>query len=102
VRAAGVRVGVYAATTLVANYSMTLTTATGYVHATVVGLVANAVSAFINAVGLENKLPYSQLAAVAYSIYGVTNVTSVLLNSATADLVPSAGQTIKVGSAVVS
>lgn len=102
VRAASVRVGVYASSVLLANYSMTLVTAAGYVHGTVVAQVVNAVSAFINSLGLENALPYSQLAAVAYSIPGVLNVTGTLLNGATNDLTPAAGQSIKVGLAVVS
>jgi uncharacterized phage protein gp47/JayE len=102
VRAASVRAGVYGATTLAANYTMTIVTAAGYFHPTVVGQVYAAVNAFINALGLETKLPFSQLAAVAYGVPGVTNVTGVTLNSGTADLTPAIGKTIKVGVGAVS
>lgn len=102
VRAAGVRIGVYGATTLLANYSMQIVTATGYDHPTVVGQVGNAVNNFINATGLENTLRWSQIIAVAYGIPGVTDVSSVLLNSGTNDLIPTFGQTIKVGTGSVS
>lgn len=101
-RAAGVRVGVYGATTLLATAVMVITTASGFNHAAVVGQVGTALTAFINAVGLENTLHYTQLAAVAYGVAGVTNVSAVTLNGGTADLVPGFGQTIKANVPVIS
>lgn len=102
VRPAGITVGVFAATKLTANVNMTIVTATGYVHATVVGQVALALTAFINAVGLGNTLSYMQLATVAFAIGGVTDVTNVTLNSGTADMVPTPAQTIKSGTIAVA
>lgn len=101
VRAAGVRLGVYAAATLTANYSMTIANALGFTHSAVIAAVAAAVNSFINSTGLENTLHYSQIAAIAYGVPGVTNVTGLLLNGGTADLVAAAGQTIKVGTGSV-
>lgn len=101
-RAAGVRAGVYGATTLLATAAMTITTAAGYVHATVVGQVGAALAAAINALGLENTLPFTLLASIAYGVPGVVNVGSILLNGGTIDLVPGRGQTIKAASPVVA
>lgn len=102
VRAAGISVGVTACTKLTANVNMTVTTATGYTHSTVVGLVALAVTAYINGVGLGNQVNYTQLASVAYGVAGVTDVTGVTLNGSTADLVPTSAQTYKSGTVNVS
>mgnify|MGYP001599044448 CR=1 FL=1 len=102
VRPAGVRYGVFAATKITANVIMTITTAPGYSHPVLVGQVANALKAYIQALGLGNPLPYTKLEAVAYGIAGVINVTNVSLNGATLDLNPTYKQTIKPGTVAVS
>lgn len=69
--------------------SMTITTASGYTHATVASQVQAALIAYINAIQTTSTgatLPYTSLAAQAYDIAGVTNVTNVLLNGGTSDL----------------
>ena len=102
-RAAGVRPQVVSASKLGAAISLTVTVASGYNTSAVVAAVANAIGAYVNSLGLENPLHYSQLAAIAYGASpGVSNVTSLLLNSGTADLVPAMGQTIKVTSSTVN
>jgi Baseplate J-like protein len=101
--AAGTRPQVLGATTLSANVQMTISTAAGYYHPTVVAAVVNAVGAYVDTLGLENPLSFTRLASVAYSASpGVTDVTGVTLNGGTSDLTPSMGQTIKIGSNVVS
>jgi baseplate J-like protein len=100
--AAGISIGVTAASKLNASVNMTITTATGYTHSTVVGQVALALTAYINAVGLGNTVSYMQLAGVAFAISGVTDVTNVTLNSGTADLVPTLAQTYKALTIAVS
>jgi hypothetical protein len=103
IRAAGVRVGVYGASTLLANVSMTIASAPGYSHPSVVGNVQNALGAFINGLGLEAALPITQLAAVAYGVAGVQEVQNgFTINSSTSDLVPGWGQSIKAGTIAVS
>ena len=101
VRAAGIRVGVSPASIMPATVALTIQTAPGYNHPTLVAAVTSAVAAFVNGVGLENPLPLTRIIAVAYGIPGVTNVSGVSVNGAAADLVPGAGQTIKMATAPV-
>jgi hypothetical protein len=106
--AAGISVGVSGATKLGANVNMTIVTANGYTHSTVVGQVAITLAAYINGLGLGNSVgpanpcSYGQLFAVAFSVPGVIDVTNVTLNGGTADLVPTAFQTVKAGAIAVS
>jgi hypothetical protein len=103
VRAAGVRIGVYGASPLLANVSMTVVSQAGLSHPTVVGNVQNALGSFINGLGLEATLPITQLAAVAYGVAGVQEVQNgFTVNASTADLVPGWGQSIKAGTIAVS
>ncbi|MGZ5029016.1 MAG: baseplate J/gp47 family protein [Methylobacter sp.] len=88
--------GVYAPVIVNASASMLITTASGYVHATVVGQVGTAIANYINSLALGQSLSYSRLAQVAYDASpGVTNVTSVTLNGGTADLTATVQQIIK-------
>jgi uncharacterized phage protein gp47/JayE len=102
VRALGIRFAVFAPVVTTANVSMTITSASGFNHGTVAANVSLAISAFINALGLGNGLPYTQLAAVAFGVPGVTNASSILPNSATADIAGNPLNTIKAGSVAVS
>ena len=103
IRAAGVRDSVVGASILSANISLTISIAAGYNIPLVIAAVQNAVGAYVNNLGLENPLPFSMIEFVAYSASpGVTNVTNTLLNSATADLIPGPGQTVKVNTAATS
>ena len=97
VRAASVRYQVLGSSILRVNYSMQITTAVGYVHQNVVAQVGATVNAMINGLGLEATLPYTQIGAAAWSVPGITNIQDVLLNGGTDDVVPSWGQSIKVG-----
>lgn len=108
VRAAGVQYSVIAATILNANVTMTITSASGYYHPTVVAQVISAITLYINGLGLGltpavGTLSYMRLAQVAFNATpGVIDVTGYSLNGLQADLVPAAGQTIKAASVVVS
>jgi hypothetical protein len=107
-RAAGISLGVFAATKLFANVVMTITTAPGYLHTTLVAQVVAAVTSYINGLGLGatptlGQLSYLRLSQVAFDASpGVIDVTAYTLNGVAADLVPAAGQTIKSGTIVVS
>lgn len=95
VRALGIRFAVFPPVVIDVDVSMTITSAPGYDHATVVGQVGNALESFINNLGLGNGLPYTKLAAVAFEIPGVTNVTAVLLNGGTADIAGNPKNSLK-------
>jgi len=85
VRPLGTQAGVFPPTIIWANVSMIITTAPGYDHPTVVAQVAAIVAQAIDGLGLGVNLQWSQLAAWAYGVAGVTNVTAVLLNSQSGD-----------------
>jgi Baseplate J-like protein len=108
IRAAGVQMAIFAATVLSANVTMTIATAPGYYHPTVVAQVVAAITSYINGLGLGatptlGTLSYMRLAQVAFDASpAVIDVTGYSLNSAQADLVPAAGQTIKSGTIIVS
>lgn len=103
VRGVSIRFGVFAPVVVTANVGMTITTAAGYDHAAVVGLVGTALRSYINALLLGQTLTYSRLAQVAYDASpGVTNVTAVLLNGATADVTATSQQVIKAGTVTVA
>ncbi len=94
--------GVYAPVVVTANVAMTITTGSGYVHATVATAVQAALQTYIDALPIGATLPYTQLAAVAYGVGGVTNVSGITLNSGTADLAATQQQVIKAGVVTVS
>lgn len=86
VRPLSVQCAVFPPVVMQANVSMILTTAAGYTHATVVAQVAALVALNINSLGLGNPLPWSVLAAWAYSIPGVTAVSNVIINGTSGDV----------------
>lgn len=89
VRPLTVTFGLHGPTQQSVTVSMTITTAIGYTHATVVSQVQAALIAYINGIKTTSSgatLPYTSLASQAYGVAGVTNVTGVLLNGGTADL----------------
>ena len=101
-RALGIRFAVFAPIVLTATVSLTITSASGLIHANVVGAVGVAIQNFINALPLGTSLPYTQIAAVAYGVPGVVNVTAVLLDSGTSDLTATNQDVIKAGTISVA
>lgn len=102
VRGLTIRYGVFAPVQVTANTTLTITSAPGYDHATVVGNVGAAVTNFLTGLKLGVSLPYTQVAAIAYSVPGVQNVSGVLLNGGTADLPATALQRIVPGTVTAS
>lgn len=102
VRGFTIQYGVFAPVVLTANVNMEITSAPGLVHNNVAAAVSIAITNFINNLELGNSLPYTQLAAVAYGVAGVINVTDVTLNSGTADLVATNQNTIRAATITVS
>jgi uncharacterized phage protein gp47/JayE len=81
---------------------MTIASASGFVHASVVAAVVAALTNFINGLTLGTSLPYTQLASIAYAVPGVANATAILLNSATSDLTANQKQKILAGAIAVA
>lgn len=107
-KAAGVPVNVFAASKVNADATMTITTAVGYYHPTVVAQVVAAITFYINGVGLGvtpalGMISYAKLIQIAFEASpGVIDVTGYSLNGTQADLVPTPGQTIKARTIIVS
>ena len=85
VRPLGTVANVFATVAVSANVSMTLTTAAGYTNANVVAQVAAAVGSGLASLSQGSGLQYGDLYFWAFSVPGVTGVTSVLLNGASGD-----------------
>lgn len=96
--AGGVQMALFGATTLPAAVQMIVSIERGYVAADVVAQVTQALSVYINALPEGRPLRWARLDQIAFnSSPGVFNVTGVLLNGGTADLIPTQGQTVKIG-----
>ncbi len=103
VRAVSTTFGVFAPVLLTANVTMTITTSAGYNHSTTATQVQAAIIAYINAPSIGGLVAWSRLAQIAYDTSaGVTNVSAVLLNSATADIQATSQQAIRVGTIVIT
>ena len=93
---------VFPPTIVTANVAMVITTNGTVVHATAVAAVEAALAAFIDALPIGAPLPFTILSSIAYGVAGVTNVTGITLNGGTADIVPTASEIVKLGTAAVS
>ena len=105
VRPLGVQAGGFPPVIYYAVVSMIVTTAAGYDHNTVTGLVAQTLENNINELGLGNGLDFAILSSWAYTVAGVTRVSSVVLNGLSGDAASIAANdqvTIKCQSAIVA
>lgn len=103
VRPVGSTYSVLSPTVITANVALTITVAAGYDKPSLLAPVATAITAFIAGRGLGVSLPYSRIAQIAYDVSpGITNVTGVLVNSATADLGGTPSAVVRAGTVVVS
>lgn len=97
------RFGVFAPVVVPAVTTMTATIAAGYDPVATKLLVKNAVANYINLLPLGTTLAYSRILQVAYDASpGVTNITALLVNGATADITATAQQVVKSTSVTVS
>jgi uncharacterized phage protein gp47/JayE len=101
VRPAGTSFAVLPPAVLAANIHLTITVA-GVSHDTAALAVSAAIAAWISTLPIGASLPYSRLAQLAYDAHPtVANVTAVMLNGGTADLVAPAGAVVRAGTIVV-
>ena len=103
-RPIGSTFAVQAPTVVSVNAVLTLTVAAGVVKANLVGPVATAITAYLNALPVGTVLPYSMIAAVAYGTAPgqITNVSAVTANGGTADINPGYTGVIKAATVTVN
>lgn len=96
------RFGVFAPVVVNADVAMTVEIADGY-DPTATRLAAkNAITNYINALGLGNSLPYTMLSGIAYGVAGVKKVVvGYTLNGGTADVIVTAKQVVKAATITV-
>lgn len=89
---------------VLANFSVTVTTAPGFVHATVTAAIAAAVTALINTTNVGATLSYASLIQACFTAIpgSVLTVTSVTLNGSTIDVPSTNKQVIRAGAVTVS
>lgn len=103
VRGFTITFGVFPPTVVSANVVMVITTDSSGDHATIVAIVQAAIQEYIASLSLGQLLPYSKLSNIAYGASSlVTNVSSVTLNGATADISATGKQVIRAGTISVS
>lgn len=103
VRGFTVSFGVFRPVKRLANVTLTVTTDASANHAAVIKLVQSAIKMYITSLSLGQLLAYTQLVKAAYDASPlVTNVTSLTLNTGTADLAASEKEVIRPGTITVS
>jgi phage-related baseplate assembly protein len=86
-----------------ANIAVTLTTASGANHAAAIAAVTGAIEAFIAALPIGAVLSYTKLAQLAYEASSsVVNLSGLLLNGETTDLMPPLFGVVRAGVVTVS
>lgn len=99
VRPFTVTFAVLAANKITANIVAVIGVAPGYSSPAVLAAVSAAVSTFIDGLPVGTTLYYTQLAnAIFQSSAGVLTIKTLTINGATSDIVPTAQQTVRVGS----
>lgn len=94
-RAVGVRFTVVAPVVQTVNVTANFKVASGYVAADVKVAAEDALEAYIASLAIGETLPFTKVSSVVYeSSDGIINVSSVLVNGATADIVPSTARTV--------
>jgi uncharacterized phage protein gp47/JayE len=103
VRPVGSTFAVFAPMVIEVNISLTITAIAGTDKALITPQVAGAIGAYVNALPVSASLPASRIAQIAYtSSPNVSNVTAILLNGQTSDVIVQLSGVIKAGTVVVS
>lgn len=103
IRPVGTSFAVQGPVVTAANVSMTLTTDGAADHAQAIAAVAAAMEGYIASLPVGGTLSYTKLAQLAYdAASSVTNISGLLLNGGTADIVPGAFGAVRVGVVTVS
>jgi len=86
-----------------ANIAVSVTTAVGASHSAAVAAVAGAIESYIAGLPIGATLSYTRLAQLAYDASSsVSNLSGLLLNGGTADLVPPLFGVVRAGTVTVA
>jgi len=86
-----------------ANISLNVTLVAGASQQIIIAAVAAAIETYIASLSVGATLNYTRLAQLAYAASGaVTNVSTVMLNGGTADLIPPLFGVVRTGTVTVS
>jgi uncharacterized phage protein gp47/JayE len=105
VRPIGTTYAVQGPADVTATIALTITTSPSNKKAGLLAPVQAAVVAYVNALPIGGKMPYSRIATIAYAVDpSIVDVTGVTLNGGTSDLTPAANGVVKAttGSVTVS
>jgi uncharacterized phage protein gp47/JayE len=103
VRPVGSTFAVFAPTVTQVNVSLTVITAGGANVTLLTPQIVSAIGAYVNALPVGAPLPATMIALIAYTASpNVSNVTAILLNGQTSDIVVQLSGVIKIGTVVVS
>ena len=103
IRPVGTSFAVQGPVVTAANVSMTLTTDSSADHAQAIAAVVSALEAYIASLPVGGTLSYTKLAQLAYdAASSVTNISGLLLNGGTADIVPGSFGAVRTGVVTVS
>ena len=102
-RAAGIRWAAVAPRVTPVTVQMTLTVAAGWDRNAIIGTVGQTVRGYVDTLPLGQGLPFTRIAQIAYDVsQGITNVSQVYINSATADIAGNPRVKIVTAAVVVS
>jgi uncharacterized phage protein gp47/JayE len=103
VRPVGSSFAVQGPVVTLANVSLAISTAAGASHQDAVAAVAAAIETYVSGLGVGAGLNYSRLPQLTYGAAGsITNASAILLNGATADLMPPIFGVVRCGTVTVS
>jgi hypothetical protein len=103
VRPVGSTFAVFAPTVTQVNVSLTVTVAASSNVTLLAPQIVSAIGAYVNALPVGVPLPATMIAMIAYTVSStVSNVTAILLNDQTSDVVVQFSGVIKVGTVLVT
>ena len=101
VRAGGILWGVFPPTVIQPSIAISIATADGYDHNTLVGQVAAAVTNFVNTLPLGTSLAYSKLIVVIMGASPGITTASAFINGANLDVLAAPNNVVKLSSLTV-
>lgn len=103
VRPIGSTFAVFGPTVTNVTIALTITVASGYVKANLIGPVQTAITDYVNTLPVGTSLRYAQIFNQAFDVSpGITNISNVTLNGGTADITVGPSGVVKTTSVTVS